>query len=90
MGYTEQFKRVLLSDPHCILGKKGISEEFIQFIHQLLRKYKIIKIKALRSIANKSNINDLAKKIVEKTNSYLLDVRGNIIIISKTQTDKRK
>ncbi|MFX1316536.1 MAG: YhbY family RNA-binding protein, partial [Promethearchaeota archaeon] len=86
----EEFKRVLLSDPHCILGKKGISEEFIQYIHQLLRKNKIIKIKALRSIANKSNINELAKIIVEKTNSYLLDVRGNIIIISKTLTDKKE
>ena len=89
MGYSKKFKQVLLNDPHCILGKKGITDEFVDYLNKLLRRNKIIKIKALSSIANKLNIKELANKIAEKTNSYLLDVRGKIIIISKTQIDKR-
>ena len=89
MGYSEEFKQVLLNDPHCILGKKGITNEYIDYLNKLLRRYKIIKIKALSSIATKLNIKELASKIAEKTNSHLLDVRGKMIIISKSQIDKR-
>ena len=83
MDYQGKFKKVLLSQPHCILGKKGITEEFIGHVANLLKKYKIIKIKALRSVANRSNIKMIAKLISEKTDSYLLDIRGKMIIISK-------
>ncbi len=89
MGYSKEFKQFLLNDQQFILGKKGITDEFVDYLNKLLKRNKIIKIKTLSSIANKLNIKELANKIAEKTNSYLLDVRGKIIIISKTQIDKR-
>jgi len=82
MDYEQEFKKVLLSKPHCTLGKKGITEEFISHVTKLLKRYKIIKIKALRTVASKSIIKDLAEKISSLTNSYILDIRGKIIIIS--------
>jgi RNA-binding protein YhbY len=82
MDYQIEFRKALLSQPHCILGKKGISEEFITHATKLLKQNKIIKIKALRSIANKSNIKELAYNISKLTNSYLIDVRGKIFILS--------
>ena len=82
MGYTQEFKRILLSDPNAILGKKGITDEFISHINKLLKRYKIIKIKALKTVANKSNINEIAKSVAATTGSYLLDVRGLKFIIS--------
>lgn len=85
MDYQEKFKKVQLSQPHCILGKKGITEDFIQHVASLLKRYKIIKIKALKSIANRSNIHSIASQITEKTNSFLLDIRGRMIIVSKYQ-----
>jgi RNA-binding protein YhbY len=88
MDYQQEFKNVLLSQPHCILGKNGISTEFITHVLQLLKRYKIIKIKALRSIATRANINELAKNISNLTNSHLLDVRGKIIILSKYNIEK--
>ena len=88
MNYQQEFKNVLLSQPHCILGKNGLSTEFITHVLQLLKRYKIIKIKALRSIATRANINELAKNISNLTNSYLLDVRGKIIILSKYNIEK--
>jgi len=83
MDNQEKFKKTLLSKPHCILGKNGITEEFVKNVAILLKKYKIIKIKALKSVANRSNIKKIADDISNLTNSYLLDIRGRIIIISK-------
>ena len=82
MGYNEDFKKVMLGEPHVILGKKGITEEYINHILKLLKRYKIIKIKALKSVANKSNIKTLAYETSKLTNSYLLDVRGKIFVLS--------
>jgi len=30
MDNQEKFKKTLLSKPHCILGKNGITEEFVK------------------------------------------------------------
>lgn len=90
--YTEIFlKKVLLGEPHCILGKKcasGITEEFINHVVSLLKRYKVIKIKALKSVANKSNIKDIATQVSERSHSYLLDLRGRTFILSKKQIKK--
>ncbi len=88
MSYQNEFKKVLLSPPHATLGKKGITEEFILHVRHLLKKYKIIKIKMLKSIATKSNIRDIAEQISNFTNSYLLDIRGKTFIISKKKIKK--
>jgi RNA-binding protein YhbY len=48
----------------------------------LLKRYKVIKIKALKTIATKLNIKELATKISKLTNSYLIDVRGKVFILS--------
>ncbi len=82
MDYQKEFKKVLSSPPHCILGKNGITQEFIAHVNKLLKRYNTIKIKALRSVATKSNIKELANKISDLTNSYLIDIRGKIFILS--------
>ncbi len=88
MSHQNEFKKVLLSSPHATLGKKGITEEFILHVQHLLKKYKIIKIKMLKSIATKTNIRSIAEQISNSTNSILLDVRGKTIIISKKKINK--
>ncbi|MFX0187312.1 MAG: YhbY family RNA-binding protein [Candidatus Hodarchaeota archaeon] len=90
MVYTKEFKKILLSDPNAILGKKGISDEFINHINNLLNQYKIIKIKALKTIANKTNIKEIAKNVAAYTESYLLDVRGLKFIISREKMKKKQ
>ena len=82
MDYQKEFKKALLTQPHCILGKRGITKEFIQHVSKLLKRYKIIKIKTLKTISSKSNIKDIAIETSKLTNSYLLDVRGKIFILS--------
>lgn len=88
MDYQKEFKKALLSQPNCTLGKQGITEEFIRHVTKLLKRYKIIKIKALKSVATKSNIKTLANKISQLSNSYLIDVRGKMFILSLYDFDK--
>ncbi len=88
MSHQNEFKKVLLASPHATLGKKGITDEFILHVQHLLKKYKIIKIKMLKSIATKNNIQSIAEQISNSTNSNLLDVRGKTIIISKKKINK--
>ncbi|MBN1800158.1 MAG: YhbY family RNA-binding protein [Candidatus Lokiarchaeota archaeon] len=83
MGYQEDFKKVLLGDPHVILGKKGATPEMIEHISKLIKRYNIVKIKALKSIANKSNMKQIAGEVAQKTTAYLLDVRGKTFVIGK-------
>ena len=86
MDYQEQYKKVLLSTPHCILGKKGITSEFIEHAATLLKRNKIIKIKALKTVGTKQNIKSLASNLSEITNSKILDIRGRIIILKKNNS----
>ena len=88
MSYQNEFKKVLLSSPHATLGKKGLTDEFLTHVQKLLKRYKIIKIKILKSIATKSNITGFADKISQATNSYVVDVRGKMIIISVNEIKK--
>jgi RNA-binding protein len=83
MSYNEDFKKALLAEPHVILGKKGITDDFIQHVNVLLKRYKIIKVKALKSIATKNTVKKIAIQVSQATDSNLLDVRGFKFIISK-------
>ena len=89
MSYQDQFKKALLSSPHATLGKKGITDEFLTHVQQLLKRYKVIKIKVLKSIATKSNIRSFANQISQATNSYVLDVRGKMIVLSMYELKKK-
>lgn len=85
MDYKEKFNKTQLSKPHCILGKNGITTEFISHVSRLLKRFRVIKIKALKTVASKSNIKDIAIKISKLTDSHLIDVRGKIFILSLKQ-----
>ncbi len=90
MDYQKEFKKTLISQPDCIIGKNGITDEFVNHVNKLLKRYKIIKVKALKSIALKLNISELANKISQLTSSHLIDVRGKIFILSLVKLDKLK
>lgn len=90
MPYSEDFKRALLSEPHAILGKNRINDEFIKHIFKLLKRYKIIKIKVLKSAVHDTSIKTLAEELATATNSFLLDVRGKTFILSSTDINKNK
>lgn len=81
-SHQNEFKKVLLSPPHAICGRRGLSDDFLTHVQLLLKRYKTIKIKVSKSIGTKSNIKSFADQISQATNSYVLDVRGRMIVIS--------
>jgi len=89
MTYQKDFKKALLSKPHVILGKSGITEEFVAHALKLLKKHKIIKIKTLKSATQSLDIDELANQLCIATDSHLLDVRGRIFIISMYPIKKK-
>lgn len=89
MNSQQKFKEVLLGDPQTILGKKGIenNEGFVNHVKQLLKTHKIIKVKILKTALHDMKVDELADFIAQKTDSYLIDLRGRTIILSKTPVD---
>ncbi len=82
MSSQEDLKKILLSKPHAILGKKVITEEFIAHLNKLLKRYKLIKIKALKSAIHNNTIESIANELSERTQSRLVDLRGRTFILS--------
>lgn len=85
MPSKEDYKDVLLSKPHCRIGKLGINKDMINHILTLLKKHKIIKVKVLKSYHFDKQMENIAKEVANKTNSYLLDVRGKTFILSRNR-----
>ncbi|MHA1764064.1 MAG: YhbY family RNA-binding protein [Promethearchaeota archaeon] len=79
----EDFKKVLLSKPKLIIGKNGITDEFVAHLNTLFKKNKIIKVKALKSITKETPLKELGKEISQRTQSHLIDMRGRSLILSK-------
>ncbi len=87
MDYTQKFKEVLLANPQIILGKKGVNENFTSHVSRLLKHHKIIKIKMLKTALHGEKREKIAHEIAEKTDSYMLDLRGRTFILSKVPLD---
>jgi RNA-binding protein len=81
--FEKKKKEVLLSQPSIILGKKGITKDFIDHLKKIIKREKIVKIKALKSAVADTDIDSIAKEIARKTNTELIDVRGKTFMISK-------
>ncbi len=64
------------------IGKSGITDSLIHEIKIQVRRQKILKIKILKS-ARTTDRDKIAKEVAEKTNSRLLDVRGNTFTLGR-------
>jgi len=90
MNLRNKYFDVLHSKALVNIGKTGInSEGLINHISKMLKKEKILKIHALKSVLVLIDIKDLAELVKIKTNSFLLDLRGHTFIISKYDIKKK-
>lgn len=77
--------------PTIWIGKNGITEETVKEISNQLDKNQVAKIKVLKSALNSDiSVDSLAKELTEKTDSMLIDVRGNSLIIYKVERKTEK
>lgn len=63
------------------IGKSGVKESVIDEIKRQLKAREVVKIRFSRSMSEdkKNHI----KEIIEKTNSKLVDLRGNVAVLFK-------
>lgn len=71
------------------IGKRGITEENIQEIKNVLKKHKIMKVKLLKNFRENYPYNkeEVAKILAEKTESKIVEIRGFTIILAKKKAN---
>ncbi|MDO9044429.1 MAG: YhbY family RNA-binding protein [Methanobacteriaceae archaeon] len=63
------------------IGKAGINDNVIEEIKRQLKSQELVKLKFAKNISSEKEI--YIAQIVEKTNSKLIDMRGNVAVIFK-------
>jgi len=91
MQKSRKVINTILGSPHIRIGKKGINENVIESVKELLKKEGVIKIKIMKSFkrAYGLEINEIASKIAELVNGEVRDVRGNTFVITKKNVKGR-
>lgn len=63
------------------IGKFGINENVIDEIKRQLKAHEVIKLKFAKNISSEKQ--NYINTIIEKSNSKLIDLRGNVAVIFK-------
>ena len=79
----ELIKSVMHAPPAMNIGKRGITDQIMVEIKNLLKRFRIIKLKFLKAILENNDLKDLTQEIILKSKSKLVEIRGHNIIISK-------
>ncbi|WP_321211465.1 YhbY family RNA-binding protein [Methanothermobacter sp. DP] len=66
------------------VGKAGVTESLIEEVRRQLKANELIKVRFTRTVASEKE--SYITEIVEKTNSKLIDLRGNVAIIFKKRS----
>ena len=63
------------------VGKSGINQNVIDEIKRQLKAHEVIKLKFAKNISSEKQ--NYINSIIEKSNSKLIDLRGNVAVIFK-------
>ena len=77
----ELMRRALEIGPTVHVGKDGLKDSLYEEITAQLKKNRLIKVKVLTD----DGTSEIAEAIAEATDAIVVDVRGNVVIL----TDKR-
>ena len=84
---TKQLKelrnKAKILEPVLRIGKNGATDSLILEINKQLKKKKLIKIKILKSARENTDKNELINKILERTDSELVELVGYIFVLYK-------
>jgi len=75
--------RAKVLDVSVQIGKNGITDTVIEQINRQLDSRELVKIKALKSAVESSNIKEIVEKVVLKTDSALIDSIGFTFVIHR-------
>lgn len=88
----EDVKRKIHGRADVQLGKKGLTNGFINEVKHRLEKHRIVKIRVLKSFLKTSDLGrtEVAEKVAEKCGGAVVDVRGNTFIMVKKLFKNKK
>jgi RNA-binding protein YhbY len=69
--------------PHVRIGKDGIDSGTIEEVKRQLKKYKVIKVRFLRSAAD---LKVSASELANRTSSEVWGQRGAVIVLARKKT----
>lgn len=71
------------------VGKQGVTDAFIQSVHEQLDAHELIKISVLQNVVEDKRV--IAEGIAERTNSELVQIIGNqLVFYLENKTKERK
>jgi len=81
----EEVKRRIAGKVDVQLGKKGITDAFINEVKNRLEKHGVVKIRVLKSYIKTSGMDrrEIARLVAERANAKIIDIRGYTFIIVK-------
>jgi len=79
----EIMRRAKDIDPTLHVGKDGMKEGVIEELKLQMKAHRIVKVKILPN--SESDTKEIAGSLSQATDSVIVDVRGNVVIL----TDKR-
>ena len=65
------------------VGKKGVTPEVLAEIRLLLKNFKHVKVKLLKSSREESDREELSDKILKNVRARKHDLRGNILTLNE-------
>ncbi|WP_411953499.1 ribosome assembly RNA-binding protein YhbY [Alkalibacillus sp. S2W] len=90
---TGKQKRFLRKHAHHLtpvfqIGKNGLNENMIEQIDETLEKREVIKVSVLQN--NFESKEDLAEQIANGTDSYIVQIIGNVIILYRESNEYKQ
>lgn len=70
------------------IGKNGVTDNFIDQINDVLEKRELIKVSVLQNCLEDKD--EIANDISEQTNSHIITIIGNTIIIYKESVSNKQ
>lgn len=86
----DRIKRKMSAEkPTIWVGRNGVTDQLVKEVLKQLDKNDIVKMKILKSAVKSENAENVIHRLVQKTDSTLIDQRGHILVLYRPRKRKK-
>nr|MDO8133154.1 YhbY family RNA-binding protein [Candidatus Njordarchaeum guaymaensis] len=90
-GIKARIKREMsLEKPTIWIGSDGVTDRLVKEVLKQLEKNEIVKVRMLRSALKGEDAKKIVQKVVQETESSLIDQRGHVFVLYKLRKRKKR
>jgi len=78
-------QRMTEEKPTLWIGKNGVTEEVVDEVKKQLKSNEVVKIRILKKAFTQQSMKEVTNKLLDHTESELIDARGHTIILYKVR-----